>query len=367
VPTIRFHFPEGAEQRVRVAYQPVLEALFSLSVLAEPQLYPLRHPWVREMRRSLPPALRREIAACSFALGKTSATGLSWLPNPLATFPVETGDSGSFAATMQAFANLADDTVLRWLEPLEVMDGNGRSGDARAALAAARRDPVAFRQRLCDLITAYWDAAFAAEWERIEPVLSDSAAEANRVLAAGGISALAASLGPRAHATRERRGIRLDLWVCRPRETNGVTLEPPDVNVEIEETFALVPSTFTWPRVWFNIEPPGPVGITFAAPSVLRDARLPPPSNDLVLLLRACADEVRLHALRWIAEEPRSTQELASLIGITDAGMSKHLRVLTEAGLVETDRQGRYVLYRLRDGSLRTVVTHLGRYLQVDA
>ncbi|MFL5960883.1 MAG: ArsR/SmtB family transcription factor [Gaiellaceae bacterium] len=70
--------------------------------------------------------------------------------------------------------------------------------------------------------------------------------------------------------------------------------------------------------------------------------------------------------MRWIAEEPRSTQELASLIGITDAGMSKHLRVLTEAGLVETDRQGRYVLYRLRDGSLRTVVTHLGRYLQVD-
>src|SRR5207237_412021 len=126
-------------------------------------------------------------------------------------------------------------------------------------------------------------------------------------------------------------------------------------DVEIGETFALVPSTFTWPRVWFNIEPPGHVGITFEAPSVLRDARLPPPPDDLVLVLRACADEVRLHALRWIAEEPRSTQELASLIGITDAGMSKHLRLLSEAGLIEADRQGRYVLYRLRNGSLATV------------
>jgi DNA-binding transcriptional ArsR family regulator len=365
VPTIRFHFPDGAAAQVRVAYQPLLETLFSLSVLAEPQRYPLRHPWVRQMRRSLPPALRREIAACSFALGKTSATGQSWLPNPLGAFPAQTGDSGSFAATMRAFTNLADDTVLRSLETLAALDDNGHSAEARAALAAARGDPVAFWRRLCDLITTYWDTAFAAEWERIEPVLSDSAAEASRVLAADGITALGASLGPRVHVGRTRRGIRLDLWLCRPRETTGDTLDPADADVEIEDTFALVPSTFTWPRVWFNIEPPG-VGITFAAPSVLRDARLPPPPNAIVLLLRACADEVRLHALRWIAEEPRSTQELASLIGITDAGMSKHLHVLSEAGLVETDRQGRYVLYRLRDGNLKTVVTELARYLQVD-
>jgi DNA-binding transcriptional ArsR family regulator len=363
VPTIRFHFPDDVNPRVRVAYEPVLEALFSLSVLAEPQLYPLRHAWVRQMR-SLPPALRREIGACSFALGKTSTTGQSWLPNPLSTFPVETG--GSFAQTMETITSLAEDSVTRGLEPLQRIDGNGRSREARAALAAARRDPVAFWRRLCDLLTAYWDAAFAAEWEQIEPVLSNSAAEARRVLAGGGISALAASLGPRVHVGRGRRGVRFDLWLCRPREADGEMHKPPDVDVQVGEAFTLVPSTFTWPRVWFNIDPPGPVGITFEAPSIVRDARLPAPPEDLLLLLRACADEVRLHALRWIAEEPRSTQELASLIGITNAGMSKHLRVLSEAGLVDADRQGRYVLYRLRDGSLAAVVTHLASYLQVD-
>lgn len=361
MPTIRFHFPADAHARVRIAYQPVLEALFSLSVLAEPQLYPLRHAWVRRMR-SLRPALRREIAACSFALGKTSAAGQSWLPNPLATFPTEI--SGSFGETLEALTGVPEETVLRCLEPLERLDAEGRSREAREALADARVDPLAFWRRLCDLLADYWDAAFAAEWERIEPVLAESVAEATRVLADGGIPTLAASLGPRVHAGRERGGFRLEVWLCRPREVNGETPELPDVDVEVDDAFALVPSTFTWPRVWFNIEPPGPVGITYEAPSIVRDVRLPAPPHELVLLLRACADEVRLHTLRWIAQGPRSTQELASLVGITEAGMSKHLRVLTEAGILEADRQGRYVLYRLRDGGLEDVAAGLARYVQ---
>ena len=44
-------------------------------------------------------------------------------------------------------------------------------------------------------------------------------------------------------------------------------------------------------------------------------------------------------------EAPRSTQELAPLVGISEAGLSKHLRQLAAAGLVVTKREGYYVLY----------------------
>lgn len=62
-------------------------------------------------------------------------------------------------------------------------------------------------------------------------------------------------------------------------------------------------------------------------------------------MLRALADPTRLTALRLVAEQPRSTQELARLVRISEAGLSKHLRVLAAAGLVTSRRSGYYVLY----------------------
>ena len=49
-------------------------------------------------------------------------------------------------------------------------------------------------------------------------------------------------------------------------------------------------------------------------------------------MFRALADETRLQVLRLIAERPRSTQELAPLVGLSEAALSKHLRFLAEVG-----------------------------------
>jgi DNA-binding transcriptional ArsR family regulator len=61
----------------------------------------------------------------------------------------------------------------------------------------------------------------------------------------------------------------------------------------------------------------------------------------------------------------RSTQELAPLIGISEAGLSKHLGLLARAGLVERRRQGYYVLYTLSSDRIanlsQAVLAFLGR------
>jgi len=92
------------------------------------------------------------------------------------------------------------------------------------------------------------------------------------------------------------------------------------------------------------------MSVVYPASFVVEDARPRIPSADLVDVLRALGNDTRLRALRLIAERPRSTQELARLVGISEAGLSKHLRQLSAAGLVTTRREGYYVLYAvLRD------------------
>jgi DNA-binding transcriptional ArsR family regulator len=109
----------------------------------------------------------------------------------------------------------------------------------------------------------------------------------------------------------------------------------------------LMPSAFVWPNVRVNCNAPFPLTLIYPAPFIARNARPNVPSPRLLRMLRALGNDTRLRALRLIAQAPRSTQELASLIVISEAGLSKHLRILTEAGLVESRREGYYVLYSL--------------------
>jgi DNA-binding transcriptional ArsR family regulator len=63
--------------------------------------------------------------------------------------------------------------------------------------------------------------------------------------------------------------------------------------------------------------------------------------------LNAVADPTRLTLLRLVATRPRSTLELAQLVELSEAAVSKHMRRLADADLVRGQRNGYYVLYRL--------------------
>jgi DNA-binding transcriptional ArsR family regulator len=76
--------------------------------------------------------------------------------------------------------------------------------------------------------------------------------------------------------------------------------------------------------------------------------------------LKSLADPTRLQQiLELLAMQPRSTQELAPLVGLTDAGASKQLRVLAATGLLTTKREGYYVFYSLDPEKLSTLSDEL--------
>ena len=67
-----------------------------------------------------------------------------------------------------------------------------------------------------------------------------------------------------------------------------------------------------------------------------------------VLMLQAAADPIRLRMLRQLALGDVCACDFASDATVTQPTISHHLRVLREAGWVDTERRGTWVWYSLR-------------------
>ena len=76
---------------------------------------------------------------------------------------------------------------------------------------------------------------------------------------------------------------------------------------------------------------------------------------------KALASPVRLELLDLLAQSPRPVEELAREVDATVANTSQHLQVLKGARLVEAEKRGLHVHYRLADASVSNLGVALRR------
>jgi DNA-binding transcriptional ArsR family regulator len=72
-------------------------------------------------------------------------------------------------------------------------------------------------------------------------------------------------------------------------------------------------------------------------------------ASDLVSWLRAAGESTRLRLLALCAERDLSVSDLAQALSHSEPRVSRHLKILCEAGLVVRLRQGQWVHYRVTD------------------
>jgi DNA-binding transcriptional ArsR family regulator len=72
-------------------------------------------------------------------------------------------------------------------------------------------------------------------------------------------------------------------------------------------------------------------------------------SPELVAWLRAAAEPTRLRLLALCAERDFSVSDLAQAVGQSEPRVSRHLKILCEAGLLSRLRHGQWVHYRLAE------------------
>ena len=86
------------------------------------------------------------------------------------------------------------------------------------------------------------------------------------------------------------------------------------------------------------------------------------PTDQLSVTFAALADPTRRAILARLSRGEASVTELAAPFELSQPAVSKHLRVLERAGLIERGRQAQWRPRRLTAGPLRDVAEWVGQY-----
>lgn len=73
-------------------------------------------------------------------------------------------------------------------------------------------------------------------------------------------------------------------------------------------------------------------------------------------LFRGFADPSRLKIIEALRNGSQSVGYLVEETGLSQSNVSNHLRCLSDCGLVSSEREGRYVYYRLSDSRINAIL-----------
>ena len=309
---ITLRFGPAAVAHVRFAISPLTETRRSLRVLDDPGAGALHLPWAIEARR-LTADLDLSLLRALDPTGVYTPDFVSPPPNsPLDEFEDQLA---VVVATPPEQARA------------EVQRSYRRKPPLPAVLEPFVEDPAAGVAAVAELLRAYWDRALAPHWPRVRALLEGDVLHRAREMADGGAERLFADVDPTVS------------WA------DGVLSidKPAQQSVDLEDRGLLfVPSVFTWPDVVLVTDPKWQPTIVYPARGVgtLWETGRPAAPDALGALL----GKVRAGVLMAL-DRPRSTTDLARALGVSAGGVSQHLSVLREAGLVHGHRVGRMVLY----------------------
>lgn len=298
----------------RFAVSPLGETVLSLRIWHLPGYYTLQRPWLRRSRALV--SGRLDIELLLALVGPWRAVPDFLTPRPAEPVPGLAGELARVRATPPA--KVAADIAAAH-----------EGGEIPAIIAAGLHRPARLRDRIVDLLEAYWELTLAAHWPRMRGVLEADLRYRAQRLAQGGARLLFADLHP---WIRWRDGmVRLDLSYPHregqiPITGRGLCLMPA--------LFVKTPGLPIGPD-----EPPTVLYPARGIATVWESAPPAPPGALAALIGRAKA------AVLACLDGPVSTTDLARRLGVTPGAVSQHLAVLYGAGLVGRARAGRAVLY----------------------
>jgi DNA-binding transcriptional ArsR family regulator len=341
---------------LRFAASPLAELTAMLHVLAEPGHHPRLAGWAADVWAGLRPELAERLREAEF-LWRSSRADFLVPARPRPTLAEELDDVDRIddeTYVAAALITTCGSNRVHFGEPSPLADATAREraldrAQARGALqeAFAERllaDPAAVRARVRHTLEQCAGAFFDTAWTGVAVRLATDVRLKNDLLRRQGVEAALASVS--GAVTLAPDGDRI---IVDKLQDNATTARETGV------TF--LPSVFGRPHL-LAIHAPGWQPVVQYPVAEASPAK-PVSMETVTLRLEALAHPVRLRLLRTLARGPHTTGELAHAWELSPPEVSRHLAVLRRAGLLTSQRQGRYVRYSLNLPDLAALGTDL--------
>lgn len=294
--------------RIRFAPEAVSETAASLSKLRGPSRLPIR----RRLRALLPATPDFDFPLLLALTGTTS-----WLPDIFV--PVPQLDR---RPPLEQLASVRDSDPSVAMQDLAVLR---RLGTYPAADTWTTEE---FLDNVTRALTSYYHVALEPLWEEVDAIVEADIAYRSTILADQGLEAVINTIDP-----------------CIQFKGSRLTFDLPgydEVTSPRGDGLAFVPSVFRRHGLvvnWLNHVP------TINYPAIGADLMWAIESRSAIGPgLSGLMGRTRATLLADL-EQPQSTTALARRHGLAPATVSRHLSVLSAAGLVTSYRRGRWVLY----------------------
>ena len=85
---------------------------------------------------------------------------------------------------------------------------------------------------------------------------------------------------------------------------------------------------------------------------------------EMAELFRVFGDSTRIKILCALFEEERNVKEICEVVGMSQSAISHQLRLLKQADLVCSRREGKTMVYNLADDHVKTIINMAKEHLE---
>lgn len=330
---------------LRAVVSPLAELGAALHLVTAPDHHVGLAPWIERVNATFTPRMHAELSAFQFLWDTFRATFL---------FPIDPGDHGVTATLTSELAQLLAMPLgafaTQALQPLTsrpdlpldeaptdsadrlLSHARARNRWVEATTSALLSNPDQVRQHLVEFLTGCGEVFFDVEWERMAPTLERAAADVRALQRTRPTAAIVMGLAHGIHVRRHT--VTIDKSVSTT------------IHLETDQRLLVVPSLLCHPHVLVQSEADQAPVIQYPLQRQAPQRALPP-LPVTARRLEALADPSRLELCGLIAREARATQELAAMTGLTAPTVSRHLKLLRDAGVVTSSQHGHFRMHEL--------------------
>ncbi len=325
--------------KVSFKYSPFFEMLCSLHVLMNPEHHLERLNWARELKDKMDSSLYDRL----LYLGRISD---EWLGIMDFCEVSESFNDFNVIAAIESLLEVSVENLLyvSFNEEVEVSSIKNRTGLSKEQLEIVI-DGESFRRELISCLKSYYYLHFEKELRFIEPLLIRSMRKQINIMESIGIDAFVATIHNRIEVTPSSFVLHKYVDFIIPFE--GLKI----IDIRI--------SSFIDPHLLIGMSE-GRAQFTLRAHLLESANELP---LDLYNTMKALGDDTRLKMLKSIYKGKASTQSLAKQLNLTEACISKHLKLMYEADILYKKREGNYIYYLLNKLVLDRIPMDIYQYL----